>query len=509
MKGHYIGQPNSGNGLAIETKDLGKCYRIYEKPKERLKQALFRNRRRYYKEFWALRNVSFKLEKGESLGIIGRNGSGKSTLLQMICGTLSPTEGSVQTTGRIAALLELGSGFNPEFTGLENVYLNASLLGLSKRQTEERLDAILSFADIGDFVEQPVKAYSSGMVVRLAFGVIANADPEILVVDEALAVGDAIFTQKCMRFIHQVREHQSLLFVSHDPTSVAALCDKCLWIEKGQVRLLTETRKALNGYLQSCYSEVQETVLPPSRGYDSIVELEDPMSESASLINDQEASAGSPTHPAIRNPHHSFSQSRNISSNTGRSSVPEDFSGSYGDGAILIETVELVQAGRPELPASPLNGGEVLLLMVKARCQRRIERPSICGFNLVNDKGLILFGENTFIPDAPSAAPLGCEGDELEARFMFTMPPLKPGAYFINIAWASGTQNVHTQHHYINAAIQLNSTAHLCRPVMGLFACDIHDISIINTCQPLAEQANSRTESNKRSPKKDNHAAEW
>jgi len=487
MKAKHIGQPHPGNGLAIETKGLGKCFRIYESPKERLKQALLRNRRQYYKEFWALRDVSFRLEKGESLGIIGRNGSGKSTLLQMICGTLSPTEGSVQTNGRIAALLELGSGFNPEFTGIENVYLNASLLGLSKRQTEERLDAILSFADIGDFVDQPVKAYSSGMVVRLAFGVIANADPEILVVDEALAVGDALFTQKCMRFIHQVRERQSLLFVSHDPTSVAALCDKCLWIEKGQVRLLTETRKALNGYLQSCYSEVQETALPSAIGYESILEMETPFSKSELVINNIEDSELSPAHPAIRNPRHSFSQSRNVSSNTGRSSIVEDFSGGYGDGAILIETVDLVQVGQPEIPASPLNGGEVLLLSVKARCQQRIERPLICGFNLVNDKGLILFGENTFIPDAPSAGPLGCEGDVLEACFMFTMPPLKPGSYFINIAWASGSQNVHTQHHYINAAIQLDSTAHLCRPVMGLFACDIHDITIINTCQLLAE----------------------
>jgi lipopolysaccharide transport system ATP-binding protein len=506
MKTQRIGQLQLENGLTIETKGLGKCFRIYDKPKERLKQALFRNRRQYYKEFWALRNVSFKLEKGESLGIIGRNGSGKSTLLQMICCTLSPTEGSVQTNGRIAALLELGSGFNPEFTGIENVFLNASLIGLSKRQTEERLDAILSFADIGDFINQPVKTYSSGMVVRLAFGVIANADPEILVVDEALAVGDALFTQKCMRFIHQIRERQSLLFVSHDPTSVAALCDKCLWIEKGQVRLLTETRKALNGYLQSCYSEVQDTALLPSSGYETFVEIKTPISESASMTNDQKDSELSPTHPAIRNQHHSFSQSRNASSNTRGSSIPESFSGSYGDGGILIETVELMQVGQPEIPTNPLNGGEVLLLTVKARCQRRIERPSICGFNLVNDKGLILFGENTFIPDAPSAAPMGCEGDELEARFMFTMPPLKPGTYFINIAWASGTQNVHTQHHYINAAIQLDSTAHLCRPVMGLFACDVHEITIVNTCQLLAEQENKRAESTKNGQEKDTHA---
>ena len=172
--------------IAIKVENLSKCYQLYEKPRDRLLQMLFRGHRQYYREFWALRDVSFEVKKGETIGIIGRNGSGKSTLLQMICGTLNPTSGSIQTHGRIAALLELGSGFNPEFTGRENVYMNASVLGLSKEEVDARFDEIVAFADIGDFIEQPVKTYSSGMYVRLAFAVIAHVDADILVIDEAL-----------------------------------------------------------------------------------------------------------------------------------------------------------------------------------------------------------------------------------------------------------------------------------------------------------------------------------
>src|SRR5436309_2773204 len=199
----------SSDEIAIRVSDLSKCYHIYDRPPDRLKQStlprlqrLIRQpSRQYYREFWALKDVSFEVKNGETVGIIGRNGSGKSTLLQIICGTLTPTSGTIETSGRIAALLELGSGFNPEFTGRENVYMNAAVLGLSKGEIDERFDEIAAFADIGEFIEQPVKIYSTGMYVRLAFSVIAHVDAEILVVDEALAVGDAVFTQKCMRFI--------------------------------------------------------------------------------------------------------------------------------------------------------------------------------------------------------------------------------------------------------------------------------------------------------------------
>ena len=199
--------------VAIQVEGLSKCYQIYDKPGDRLKQFLFprlkpsarRNGTAYFREFWALRNVSLTVKQGETIGIVGRNGSGKSTLLQIICGTLTPTQGDVRTNGRIAALLELGSGFNPEFSGRENVYLNAAVLGLTKEETDARFDEIAAFADINDFIDQPIKTYSSGMVVRLAFAVAINADPQILVVDEALSVGDELFQRKCFARIEQIR----------------------------------------------------------------------------------------------------------------------------------------------------------------------------------------------------------------------------------------------------------------------------------------------------------------
>jgi len=195
--------------FVIKVEDLSKCYQIYDQPGDRLKQFLFprlqdalgMHPRAYFHEFWALRSASFEVKKGETVGIIGRNGSGKSTLLQLICGTLAPSSGSIETKGRIAALLELGSGFNPEFTGRENVYMNAAVLGLGKNEIDACFDDIVAFADIGEFIEEPVKSYSSGMMVRLAFAVIAHVDADILIIDEALAVGDAFFTQKCMRFL--------------------------------------------------------------------------------------------------------------------------------------------------------------------------------------------------------------------------------------------------------------------------------------------------------------------
>ena len=230
--------------IAIKVENLSKCYQIYDQPRDRLKQFLLPRLRRlvglspkqHYQEFWALKDVSFEVKKGETVGIIGRNGSGKSTLLQMICGTLTPTSGSVTTHGRIAALLELGSGFNPDFTGRENVYMNASILGLSKDEIDARFDEIAAFADIGEFIEQPVKTYSSGMYARLAFSIAINVDPEILIVDEALAVGDTRFVAKCMRRIKDIQARgASILFVSHDVGSVRTLCERAIWLDKGSL----------------------------------------------------------------------------------------------------------------------------------------------------------------------------------------------------------------------------------------------------------------------------------
>ncbi len=241
--------------IAIKVDSLSKCYQLYDKPRDRLKQMLMRGHRQYYREFWALRDVSFEIKKGETIGIIGRNGSGKSTLLQIICGTLNPTRGNIQTHGRIAALLELGSGFNPEFTGRENVYMNASVLGLSKEEIDARFDDIVAFADIGDFVEQPVKTYSSGMLVRLAFGVQAQVDPDILIVDEALAVGDEKFQRKCFARLEVLKNNgTSILFVSHSGPQIVELCDKAILLEQGLRLMYTKPMPVVRAYQKLIYS---------------------------------------------------------------------------------------------------------------------------------------------------------------------------------------------------------------------------------------------------------------
>ena len=240
---------------AIEVNGLSKCYQIYDKPSDRLKQMLMRGRKQYYKEFWALKDVSFKIKKGETVGIIGRNGSGKSTLLQMICSTLNPTGGEVKVNGRVAALLELGAGFNPEFSGVENVYMAASLYGLSNVEIDQRFDAIATFADIGDHINQPVKTYSSGMYVRLAFSVAIHVEPDILIVDEALSVGDAFFQAKCASMIRKIiSSGATVLFVSHDTGSIKSLCNRSILLGAGQLLYFGDVNTAVEKYYSALIS---------------------------------------------------------------------------------------------------------------------------------------------------------------------------------------------------------------------------------------------------------------
>lgn len=243
--------------IAIRVQNLSKCHHIYDAPRDRLKQFVFPPLQRlvrqapkqYFHEFWALKDVSFEIEQGEAVAIIGRNGSGKSTLLQMICGTLAATSGSVETNGRIAALLELGAGFNPEFSGRENVYLNGALLGLTKEAIDERFDDIAAFADIGQFIEQPIKTYSSGMAVRLAFSIQAQLDPDILIIDEALSVGDFFFQQKCFKHIRDLRDKgMTLLFVSHDMGTVAQICGRAIYLKKGKVEAIGDVDSVTHRY---------------------------------------------------------------------------------------------------------------------------------------------------------------------------------------------------------------------------------------------------------------------
>ncbi|MBK9118500.1 MAG: ABC transporter ATP-binding protein [Phycisphaerales bacterium] len=234
----------------IAARGLGKAYTIYHRPIDRLKQMLFRGRRNYYQEFWALHGVDLEVYRGETVGIIGRNGAGKSTLLQLICGTVTPTTGELSVRGRVAALLELGSGFNPEFTGRENVYLNAALLGMRDHEIHERFAAIEAFADIGTFIDQPVRTYSSGMHARLAFSVAIHVDPEILIVDEILAVGDAAFQRKCVERFYKIRDSGcTILFVSHDPYLVKSICQRAIYLRGGERVAYGKAEEVIDRYI--------------------------------------------------------------------------------------------------------------------------------------------------------------------------------------------------------------------------------------------------------------------
>lgn len=254
----------TGN-LAIQTDNVGKMFRIFDSPRQRLLQAAWGSRRRLYREFWALREVSFSLERGQTLGIVGRNGSGKSTLLQLISGTLTASQGLIKVSGRVGALLELGSGFNPEFSGIENVYMNGSILGLKRDEIDARLDDILAFADIGEFIEQPVKTYSSGMAVRLAFAVQAHIDPDILIVDEALAVGDELFQRKCFNRLEKLKGNgTSVVLVTHSCPQIIQHCDQALLLHRGRTRLIGEPQRITTFYQQLANADdtTWDTVLP-------------------------------------------------------------------------------------------------------------------------------------------------------------------------------------------------------------------------------------------------------
>ena len=423
--------------IAIRVSNLSKRYEIYANPRDRLKQFVLPRLQRqakqppkqYFREFWALKDVSFEVKKGETVGIIGRNGSGKSTLLQMICGTLNPTSGSVQTNGRIAALLELGSGFNPEFTGRENVYMNASVLGLSNEEIDERFADIVSFADIGEFIEQPVKTYSSGMMVRLAFAVIAHVDADILVVDEALAVGDAFFTQKCMRFLRNFMKAGTVLFVSHDTGAVVNLCSKAVLLNRGQVTEMGTPKNVIEHYLATVYESNQEV--------DGViaVETERPVTQVESPIE-------------YRDMREELVNASNLRNDVEIFQFKPDQEG-FGTGDAKILSVRLLD--QHGAPLSWIVGGEDVILEIRCLAHKEIFRP-IIGFQFKDRLGQVIFADNTFIvyQHNPQVLAQGCE---LIARFEFRLPVLPTGDYSITTALADGSPENHVQHHWVHDAL--------------------------------------------------------
>lgn len=427
----------SSEEIAIKVEHLSKMFQMYSHPQDRLKQFVVPRFQRligkppktYFREFWAMHDVSFDVKKGETVGIIGRNGSGKSTLLQLICGTLTPTGGSVQTHGRVAALLELGSGFNPEFTGRENVYLNGSVLGLSTEEIEARFDDIAAFADIGEFIEQPVKTYSSGMMVRLAFAVIAHVDADILVVDEALSVGDAVFVQRCMRFIRRFQENGTLLFVSHDVSTVVNLCRSAIWLHQGQVRESGQTKAVAQAYLQYTQQEI----------YGEKVQLSTIKKQALPPVEKQTAQT------AGRESLIDYSVKAEVVNNL------EEASGWKTDGAEIIDVrLEHVGEGIPAV----FQGGESVRMIIRARAHQELDQP-IIGF-LVRDRlGQDLFGENTL--QYTDLSPVRVEaGAEFSAEFVFFLPMLPNGNYAVMASVANGSLNAHIQHHWLHDALIIN-----------------------------------------------------
>jgi lipopolysaccharide transport system ATP-binding protein len=465
----------SSDDFAIRVRGVSKCYQIYDKPHDRLRQAVLPRLKRwmgqdasgvrYFREFWALRDVSFDVKRGGTVGIVGKNGSGKSTLLQVICGTLAPTAGEVEVRGRVAALLELGAGFNPEFTGRENVFMNASILGLSRQETESRFDDIAAFADIGDFIEQPVKTYSSGMVVRLAFAVIAHVDADVLVIDEALSVGDAFFSQKCMRYLRRFMQTGTVLFVSHDTGAVVSLCDTAVWLENGVKRLESTARIVSDRYLEALVEDRQ--------GKGAFGSLNAEGGEVASLSEAGNAPAGrepvaapapapvgvaaSPAGdggvPApVKDPR--WELLRNSKYRNDIEIFEFDPSGeSFGIGQGRIIDVELqAEDGRR---ISFVSGGETVILRIRAEALQPLGSP-IVGFYVRDRLGQVLFGDNTFL--TTQHAPRAMEaGQQFAARFEFQMPILPMGDYSITAALAEGTQQDHVQHHWFHDALIFRS----------------------------------------------------
>ncbi len=444
--------------IAIRITELGKCYEIYETPRDRLKQFVLprlqhlfnRPSKSYFREFWALKSVSFTIKKGETVGIIGRNGSGKSTLLQIICGTLHPTSGNVEVNGRVAALLELGSGFNPEFTGRENVYMNAAVLGLSKEKTDARFADIAAFADIGDFIEQPTKTYSSGMLVRLAFAVIAHVDADILVIDEALAVGDAFFTQKCMRFLRDFMKNGTVLFVSHDTGAVRSLCSSAIWLANGKTLEQGTPKEVCEHYLEAIYASQQGKT---------------------ALVHPKRTPAVASAPVVLQDQRQKFLNASNLRNDIRvlNLSLEEN---AFGMGGAQITSAQFLDDNNH--PLAWIVGGEHVTLKVNALALTVLDSP-IIGFFLKDKLGQCLFGDNTYL--SYMDAPVYCdEGQTLEAIFSFQMPRLSMGEYMLTVAIADGNQEGHVQHHLIHDAVCFKSEA--SSVVGGIIGIPMSDIKL-------------------------------
>jgi len=378
---------NSGvmSEIAISLKNVSKCYKRYNRPIDRLKEILLPGKS-HAQKFWALQDINLEVAEGETLGIIGQNGSGKSTLLQIIAGTLTPSSGEVSVNGRVSALLELGSGFNPEFTGRQNVFFNGQILGLSREEIVYKFDRIAAFADIGDFLDQPVKTYSSGMVVRLAFAVVANTDPQILIVDEALAVGDAKFQARCMKRIRQLKEQGvTILFVSHDTSSVKILCQRVALMSYGRILEIGNPKDVVNHYI-------------------------------ALLTSDQNPKDSENIKSINENP--DFIKNGSLSGEIYR----------HGNQLAIISHVNIINT-ESNLIQSKLERGAILNLVIGLQSYADLS-DLVIGFSIRNLMGLVIYGSNTYLMNIQ--LPRLFKGQRMTANFQIPCY-LNKGVYTVTV----------------------------------------------------------------------------
>jgi lipopolysaccharide transport system ATP-binding protein len=424
--------------IAIEIEGLGKAYAEGGNPLKAFLTALRGNPGR--KSFWALRDVTRHIPRRTSIGIIGRNGSGKSTLLQLICGTLTPSEGRIATHGKIAAMLELGAGFDPDFTGRENVFLTASVYGLSDEEIRRRFPAIEAFADIGAYIDRPVAEYSSGMYARLAFAVCAHVDADILVVDEILGVGDSGFQQKCQRFMRDFRERGTLVFVSHDANAVLSACEEAIWLNRGRVAAEGAADEVLSLYMDADAREDYDVSLADRALATPAPERRLPLDL---RLGDRNRIAVSAFNTACAR--HGF----------GTAQISDCF---FSDGS--------------GSPLSEMHGGQVVTLHVRASVTRDLSSP-IVGFMFRNSAGQNLFGDNTFLTYRKRATTVPA-GADFEARLEFQMPYLVPGTYTLAPSIISGTQSAHVPVNWLEDAIILTVSGTTPAPRHGKVGVTMH-----------------------------------
>jgi len=397
------------NQVAISVKNLSKSYKLYNAQIDRLKEALHPLRKTYHHDFWALKDISFEVLKGETVGVIGKNGSGKSTLLKILSDVLTPTKGKYKVEGKVASLLELGAGFNPESTGRENIYFNAPLLGFSQADVEDKIEEIIKFADIGEFIDQPVKIYSSGMFMRLAFASAISVDPDILIIDEAFAVGDIRFQQKCFRKLEEFKKNKkTIIFVSQDTGTVINFCNKAIWLKDGSIEQIGKPSTVAPAY--HAYMN-----------YDAKI-MKSPIQQIK--INNMESQSNNYDWDSIED-------------------TP-----SFGDGYAQIQGVLMLDS-ISNTKKYILFGDETVKILLKIKILSDILQPLI-GFIIKDHLGNEVLGLNNHILEKKIPALL--KNSTAIVSFIFDFPLIKANKYTITVAIGEGTQTNHVQHHWINDA---------------------------------------------------------